>query len=130
MAYHGIVEAFPDAVISQGQGVYQETTRPYPRLALIGIYSACLVDGRIEVVTQSNEKINLSNRSISHTQTSIEPQIVQNLSSNGAVDVILVGFGLSPTAYGKYQAVCEGILLSSGQGTQAHTKGTGNKILF
>ena len=129
MAYHGIVEAFPDAVISQGQGVYQETTRPYPRLALIGIYSACLVDGRIEVVTQLNEKINLSNRSISHTQT-FEPKIVQNLSSNGAVDVILVGFGPNRTAYGKYQAVCEGILLNSGQGTQAHTKGTVNKILF
>jgi len=102
------VEAFPDAVISQGQGVYQETTRPCPHLALIGICSACLVDGRIEAITQLNEKINLSNRSISHTQTSIEPQIVQNLSSSGAVGVILVGFGLTPTAYGKYQAVCEG----------------------
>lgn len=124
MAYRGIVEAFPASVISQGQGVYQETTRPYPDLALIGIYSACLVDGRIEAVTQLNEEINLSNRSISHTQTSIEPQIVQNLSSNGAVGVVLVGFGLKPTAYGKYQAVCEGILLNSGQGTQAYTKGT------
>lgn len=127
MAYRGIEEAFPDAVIGQKKGVYQETTRPNPPHALISISSACIMDGRIEVVTRLNEKINLSNRSVVHTQNSIEPLVlpVKYPSSNGDVgDVILVGFGPNPlTAFGRYQGLCEGILLNSARGKQAHTKG-------
>ena len=119
VAHRGIKEAFPDAVISQRKGVYQETTRPNPSQSLIGISSACIVDGRIEAVTLLNEELNLSNRSVSYTQKSIEPCAlrVQNLSSDGAVGaVILVRFGFTP-ANGRYQALCEGILLNSAQGT-------------
>lgn len=125
MAYRGLAEAFPNAVISQRKGVYQDTTRPNPPHALICISSACIVDGRIQAITLLNEEMNLSNRSFSHTQTSIEPRAlaVENLSSDGAIGaVILVGFGFNPTACGKYHALCEGILINSAQGTQAHTK--------
>ena len=110
MAHRGIEEAFPDAVISQRKGVYQETTRPNPPQSLIGISSARIVDGRIEAVTLLNEELNLSNRSISYSQTSIEPHAlrVQNLSSDGAVGaVILVRFGFTP-ANGRYQLFVKG----------------------
>ena len=119
VVHRGIEEAFPDAVISQRKGVYQETTRPNPPQSLIGISSARIVDGRIEAVTLLNEELNLSNRSVSYTQTSIEPRAlaVQNLSPDGVVGaVILVRFGSTPV-YGRYQALCEGILLNSAQGT-------------
>lgn len=118
VAYCGLAEAFPNAVISQRKGVYQDTTRPNPPHALICISSACIVDGRIQAITLLNEEMNLSNRSFSHTQTSIEPRAlaVENLSSDGAIGaVILVGFGFNPTACGKYHALCEGILINSAQ---------------
>ena len=128
MAHRGIKEAFPNAVISQRKGVYQEktTSRLNSPQSLIGISSACIVDGRIEAVTLLNEKLNLSNRSFSFTQLSIEPRplAVQNLSSDGAIGaVMLVRFGFHPT-FDRYQAVCEGILLKSAQGTLkfAHSK--------
>ncbi|KAL9971086.1 hypothetical protein ACROYT_G023572 [Oculina patagonica] len=112
MVYPSVKEAFPNAVIAKTKGIYQET-RPNHPYALISISYAVKVDGRIELVTRSEEVVTLSNRCASHTSdpTKLVTLPVQDPSSEEDVGaVILVGFGTNPMKNGRYQAVCEGIL--------------------
>lgn len=90
--------------------------RPY---ALISISGGVILDGRIIFVTRLGELVDLSNRSLMHASTSIEPVQLskQVLTSEEDIgDVVLVGFGSKPTDYGRFQAMCEGIFLKSVQG--------------
>ena len=115
-AYHGIAEAFRDAVIAPSgrKGIYQNGTRPNPPCALISILKASTVDCRIVFETRLGEKVNLNNRSGVCQGTGIGktdlPVRTPN-SENDVCDVILVGFG-SKALRGDYYAVCEGIFLS------------------
>ncbi len=110
--FPSITQAFPNAVIAETKGIYQET-RPNRPYALISISYAVKVDGRIELVTRSGEVVSLSNRSAKDTSdpTKLVTLPVQDPSSEEDVGaVILVGFGSNPMKNGRYQAVCEGIL--------------------
>ena len=113
MVYHGIEQAFPNAVIAATKGIYQET-RPTCRFAMISISNAVTFDNRIFFTTRACEMVNLSNRTVHYASNSIKPVNlpVQDPSSEEDVGgVVLVGFGSNPLAYGRYQAFCEGILL-------------------
>ncbi len=111
MVYPSVEEAFPNAVIAENNGLYQET-RPSPPYALIGISFAEKRDGRIWIVTWTGEEVTLSNHSVSHTPkpTKLLTSPVQDRpSSEGDVGaVVLVGFGSKPIENGRYQAVFEG----------------------
>ena len=111
--YRGIKDAFPEAEIAETRGVHQET-RPDPPYALISISLAVTCDDRIALVTQLDEVVDLSNRSLMHTPTSIGPVQLSNqipMSKEDVGDVALVGFGSKTTDIGRYQAMCEGIIL-------------------
>ena len=97
--------------------------RPNPPYALISISHGVTLDGRINFATRLDELVNLSNRSLMHASTSIEPVPLSNqiLTSEEVGDVLLVGFGSKPTDFGRYQAMCEGIFLKSVQGTLVQT---------
>ena len=117
--YRGIKDAFPEAEIAETRGVYQET-RPYPHYALISICHAVTCDGRIGFVTQLDEVVDLSNRCSMHTSATIEPVPLSNqtpTSEEDVSDVVLVGFGSTPTKFGRFQAMCEGIILKPVQST-------------
>lgn len=61
-----------------------------------------------------------------HPSTSIEPVPLSNqvpTSKEEITDVTLVGFGSKATVVGRFQAVCEGIILKPVQGIQALIKG-------
>lgn len=104
-------------------GVHQET-RPHPAYALISISRAATLDGRIVFVTLLDEMVDLSNRSLKHTCNSIEPVPLSVPTSEEDIgDVVLVGFGSNPTDFGRFQAMCEGIILKPAQGKQVQTKG-------
>lgn len=125
VVYHGIKEAFPNAVIAETKGMYQEP-RPNPPCALISISGAVTQDGRIWFFTRLDEVVNLSNNSIRHTPNSIKliTLPVQTPSSEEDVgDVLLVVFGSKPTGFGRYQAVCEGVVLLSPDHTRATIPG-------
>lgn len=117
--FRGIADAFPNAVIpSQGKGIYQNTTEPYPSCALIGVQDGYTRDDRIVVTTLLGEGVDLNNRSRSYKPSGIEtvPLPVHHRSSiNDVGNVMLVAFG-SKTPQGSYQAVCEDILLWSNSG--------------
>lgn len=121
--YRGIKDAFPKAVIAEITGVHQET-RPDPPYALISISYAETLDGRVVFVTQLGEMVDLSNRSLKHTSNSVElVQLSVPTSEEDVGDVVLVGFGSKPTDFGRFQAMCEGIILKPAQGAQVQTKG-------
>ena len=118
--YHGIKDAFPEAEIAEGRGIYQKT-RPDPPYALIGISGATTFDGRIVFKTRLGEVVDLSNRSFIHASNSIEPVPLPHYVPTCEEDVgnvILVGFGSSPTDFGRFQAMCEDIILKPVQGMQ------------
>ena len=101
---------------SQGKGIYQKITKPYPSCALIGVQDGYTRDDRIVVTTLLGEEVDLNNRSRAYKPSGIEtvPLPVHHQSSiNG--NVMLVAFG-SKTPHGNYQAVCEDILLWSNSG--------------
>lgn len=115
-AYHGIAEAFRDAVIAPSgrRGICQNGTRPNPPYALISILKASTVDSRIVFETRLGEKLNLNNRSGFCQVTGIgkvDLPVRAPKSEDDVCDVILVGFG-SHTLRGDYFAVCEGMFLS------------------
>ena len=122
--FRGIADAFPKAVISsQGKGIYQNTTKPHPCCALIGVQGGYTRDDRIVVTTLVGEEVDLNNRSQAYKPSGIEtvplPPVHNQSSVNGYV--MLVAFGRK-TPQGSYQAVCEDILLwsNSGQTEQVH----------
>lgn len=104
--------------------MYQEN-RPENPYALISICHAVLEDDRIILQTAEGEEVNLSNRSLAYTPNSIErvtlPVQVSTSEEDGSF--ALVGFGSNPTAYGRFQAMCEGIVLKPAQGMQVQTNG-------
>lgn len=103
---------------SQGKGIYQKITKPYPSCALIGVQSGYTRDDRIVVTTLLGEEVDLNNRSRAYKPSGIEtvPLPVHHRSSiDDAGNVMLVAFG-SKTPQGSYQAVCEDILLWSNSG--------------
>ena len=103
---------------SQGKGIYQKITKPYPFCALIGVQSGYTRDDRIVVTTLLGEEVDLNNRSRAYKPSGIEtvPLPVHHRSSIDDVgNVMLVAFG-SKTPQGSYQAVCEDILLWSNSG--------------
>ena len=103
---------------SQGKGIYQKTTKPYPSCALIGVQTGYTRDDRIVVTTLLGEEVDLNNRSRAYKPSGIEtvPLPVHHRSSiNDVGNVVLVAFG-SKTPQGNYQAVCEDILLWSNSG--------------
>ncbi|KAL9971085.1 hypothetical protein ACROYT_G023571 [Oculina patagonica] len=97
MVFPSITQAFPNAVIAETKGIYQET-RPNRPYALISISYAVKVDGRIELVTRSRP-----------------PSSEEDVGA-----VILVGFGSNPMKNGRYQAVCEGILCEESPGLPSY----------
>ena len=103
--FRGIADAFPNAVIpSQGKGIYQKTTKPYPSCALIGVQSGYTRDDRIVVTTLLGEEVDLNNRSRAYKPSGIEtvPLPVHHRSSIEDVgNVMLVAFG-SKTPQGSY----------------------------
>ena len=117
--YHSIEEAFPASQIAEGRGVHQEN-RPNPPYALIRVSNAFIVDGRIVFKTQSGKVVDLSNRCLTNPSTN---QLVQLSKEDPKAeedigDVLLVGFGSRRTDFGRFQAMCEGIILKPVQGTQ------------
>lgn len=103
-----------------------QETRPNPPYALISISHAVTRDNRIIFRTQLDEEVDLSNRSLTHTSNSIEAVtlLVQvPTSDEDSGGVVLVGFGSKPTYVGRFQAMCEGIILKPAQGAQVQTKG-------
>lgn len=128
VAYRGVADAFPYAMIpsleSGGKGIYQIYTKPNPSCALISIEVAIALDGRILVLTRSDEKLNLSNRSRAYNPSGIgqiQLPVQEPTSEDDVCGVILVSFG-SEALNGNYQGVCEGILL--GSGTEDSNQGT------
>lgn len=107
VVYHGIEEAFPNAVIAETRGMYQQT-RPNPSCALISIAGAVAKDGRVGFLTRQGELVDLKNNSI-HKLFTLPPQAPSSEDHVG--DVVLVVFGSNPTEFGRYQAVCEGVFL-------------------
>ena len=58
--FHGIADAFPNAVIpSQGKGIYQKTMKPDRSCALIGVQDGYTRDDRIVVTTLLGEEVDL-----------------------------------------------------------------------
>lgn len=117
--YHSIKDAFPDAQIA-GRGLYQEN-RPYPPYALISVSNAVTFDGRIIFETRQDEVVDLSNRCLKNPSNTIEETKLSNeelKSKEDIGDVVLVGFGSRPTDVGRFQAMCEGIILKPVQGIQ------------
>lgn len=123
--YRSIKDAFPNAVIGENHGLYQET-RPENPYSLICISHAVIEDDRIIFQTVVGEEVNLSNRSLTHTSNSIQRvtlPIHVPASEEDVSGVVLVGFGSKPTDFGRFQAMCEGVLLTPAQGMQVQTKG-------
>lgn len=105
--------------------MYQET-RPENPYSLICISHAVIEDDRIIFQTVVGEEVNLSNRSLTHTSNSIQRvtlPIQVPASEEDVSGVVLVGFGSKPTDFGRFQAMCEGVLLTPAQGMQVQTKG-------
>ena len=126
VAYRGISEAFPNAVVAdfgESRGIYHDARPPpKPHYALVSIGAALIVDGRILLGTQLDELLNLSNRCGNYQQSSIEAvklPVQETFPGNSVGDVALIGFGTKKTGNDKYQAVCEGILLNADHSTRA-----------
>ena len=100
------------------KGINQDW-RPVPPYALISVVFGYTVDGRLHAVTRWGENINLSNRSRGeHQNRTIEAVRLPfraPSSEDDVGDVILCAFGNKATFQFKYEAICEGILLSSHQ---------------
>ena len=117
MAYCGIKDAFPNAVITE-RGIYQDAafeTNPAAFCALISIKSAKILDGRICFKTRLDKEANLKNNCTKSKQllgtVDEVPLPVQVPLSDGDIgSVVLVSFGTTATKYQRKQAVCEGIL--------------------
>ena len=123
--HRSLKDAFPSAVIGEKCGLYQET-RPENPYILISISHAVIEDGRIILQTVVGEEVNLSNRSLTHSSNSIERvtlPVQVPASEEDFGDAVLVGFGSKPTDFGRFQAMCEGIILKPAQGMQVQTKG-------
>ena len=116
VVFHGIKEAFPDAVVAP-DGIYQDTKprRPYALISVVSGFTGN--DHQLSTLTRLEERISLKNHS--HGQLSIKQgffQVQEQLLSKDDVgDVILVAFGSTTSLGLKYQAICMG-LLSSGTG--------------
>lgn len=118
VAYRGISEAFPNAEIDF-KGI-SATDRPDPGCALISVKEAKLVDGRVVFKTHLDEKCSLKNNCRNHKDGGIDEVVLPvqvPLSNQNVGSVVLVRFGdKQATCYygSRFQAVCESILLSSG----------------
>ena len=65
--------------------------------------------------------MDLRNRCSIHSSNTIELVPLSGhipTSEEDFGDVVLVGFGSNPTNFGRFQAMCEGIILKPVQGTQ------------
>lgn len=120
VAYRGISEAFPNAEID-AKGI-SATDRPDPCCALISVKEAKLVDGRVVFKTHLvDENCSLKNNCRNHKDGGIDEVLLPvqvPLSNQNVGSVLLVRFGDKQATcnyYGsRFQAVCEAILLSSG----------------
>ena len=117
--YRAIEEAFPASKIGENRGLHQQN-RPDPPYALIRVSNAVTVDGRIVFKTQLDEVVDLSNRCLTNPSNTKVVQLSKEdpKAKEDFGDVVLVGFGSKQTDFGRYQAMCEGIILKPVQGTQ------------
>ena len=115
MAYHGIEEAFPKAVVADppDRGIRQRSGADSFRaeFALVSMKSAYIIDERIVFMTQLNEECSLKINCRAYKQSSIDMVVlpVRAPSSEEDVgDVVLIKLEGSSGS----QAVCEGVLIS------------------
>lgn len=117
-AFHGVMEAFPEAKIPwKGKGIYQNCPPSNRSVCLIAIKYGYIKNERILFVTKRGESLDLKLNCRQNLVTCTSPiqlQIRGVEDDNEVGDVAVVRMGESECSLGNptYQGVCEGLILS------------------
>lgn len=119
-AFRGIKDGFPDAIIARPKGIYQESQPPMPnpRICLIAMRHAIIQNGRVSFVTRLGEYVDLKlncreNLDLSPSPVRLQMRLLEDDDDVGDVAVVKLEAPDLSLRNPTYQAVCEGLILST-----------------